>query len=55
METRPCPFGCKAEFEMQYNETNNQWYIECQQCGATGPHDYDSIDARKQWNKRVEP
>ncbi len=49
MELKKCPF-CGGEAK---NEIDMPWrFVQCCQCGTTGPEFYSAAEAESAWNKR---
>ena len=49
MELKKCPF-CNGEAK---NEIDMPWrFVQCCQCGTTGPEFYSAAEAESAWNRR---
>ena len=50
----PCPFGCKG-YVYRRMSGRRLGFIECMECGATGPEKHSSHEAEEAWNCRPTP
>ncbi|WP_407652356.1 Lar family restriction alleviation protein [Bombella pollinis] len=51
-QAEPCPF-CQERLNIAIRNSVDGYYVNCMECGATGPYAPSSIEARVKWNVRT--
>ncbi|MDX7992309.1 restriction alleviation protein, Lar family [Xenorhabdus sp. psl] len=50
---KPCPF-CNSDHTEMFAYAEDSWFfVQCTDCGATGPEDHDHNSAIQAWNQRA--
>ncbi|MDE9455029.1 Lar family restriction alleviation protein [Xenorhabdus bovienii] len=50
---QPCPFCNSEHTEMNAYSDDTWFFVQCNDCGATGPDGHDHCSAIRAWNQRA--